>query len=52
MDERTPRRTKRAYPAFWERAVPVLLAIIGVAIVALLLVALLVALGLFPQGIR
>lgn len=39
---------KRQYPAFYEKTVPIALAIIIVAIVILLLVILAVALGLFP----
>jgi hypothetical protein len=39
---------KRGYPPFWEKAVPILLAIIVVVIVVLLLIAVAVVLGLFP----
>jgi Flp pilus assembly protein TadB len=38
----------RNYPPFWERAVPVLVALIMILIVGLLVVAVLVALGIFP----
>ncbi|HSR32725.1 MAG TPA: hypothetical protein VLY63_19360 [Anaerolineae bacterium] len=41
---------KRQYPAFWEKAVPIALGIIGIAIVILLIIILAVALGLFPGG--
>ena len=38
----------RRYPAFYEKLIPVALAIIGVAILALLIIIVAVALGLFP----
>ena len=41
---------KRQYPAFYEKAVPIALGFIILAIVALLLVILAVALGFFPGG--
>lgn len=41
---------KRQYPAFWEKAVPVALGVIGIAIVILLVIILAVALGLLPGG--
>jgi hypothetical protein len=41
-------RPKRTYPPFYERVVPIALAIIALIIVVLLLVSLGVALGLFP----
>jgi len=46
--EKDSRGETRSYPPFWERAVPVLVALIGIMIFALLVVALLVALGFFP----
>ncbi len=46
QDERPPAR--RHYPPFYEKAVPIALAIIALIVVALLLVILGVALGLFP----
>ena len=39
---------KRRYPAAYERAVPIALALIGLAIVILLGIILVVALGLYP----
>ena len=39
---------KRRYPAFYEKAVPIALAILVIAIVVLLFIVLGVALGLFP----
>ncbi len=45
-DKQTP--TKRHYPPFYEKVVPIILAIIALIVVALLLVILGVALGLFP----
>jgi hypothetical protein len=39
---------KRQYPAFYEKAVPIALGVIVVCAVGLLIVALGVALGLFP----
>lgn len=42
---------KRSYPRFWERAVPVVVGIIGVLIVAVLAFVLATALGWLP-GIR
>ena len=41
---------KRQYPAAYERAVPVALAVIALAIVILLGIILVVALGLYPGG--
>ena len=41
---------KRQYPAAYERAVPIALALIGLAIVILLGIILVVALGLYPGG--
>jgi uncharacterized integral membrane protein len=38
----------RSYPPFWERAVPVLVVLIGIIIAGLLVIALLVAFGVFP----
>lgn len=45
-DKRAP--AKRQYPPFYEKAVPIALGIIALIIVALLLVILGVAVGLFP----
>lgn len=42
--------TKRQYPAAYEKAVPIALALITLAIVILLGVILVVALGLYPGG--
>ena len=41
---------KRQYPAAYERAVPIALALIALAIAILLAVILVVALGLYPGG--
>lgn len=41
---------RREYPPFYEKAVPIALAIIAIVIVILLLLILGVALGLFPTG--
>jgi hypothetical protein len=46
QDKRTP--PKRQYPVFYEKLVPIALAVIVVIIVALLLIIFGVALGLFP----
>ena len=43
--ERKPNRS-RQYPAFWEKAVPILLAVLGVALLVLLIMILGVAAGL------
>jgi len=43
-----PRPPKRRYPAFWERAVPIVLVVIVLAIVLLLVVVFAVATGLLP----
>jgi cell division septal protein FtsQ len=43
-------RPKRQYPAGYERAVPVALAVIAVAIVVLLVIIVVVVLGLYPTG--
>lgn len=40
----------RQYPPFWERAVPLLVALIGLLVFGLVLVAASVALGIFPAG--
>ena len=45
-DDRTPR--PRQYPPFYEKVVPIALAIIVAAIIILLLIIVGVALGLFP----
>ena len=45
-DNHTP--PKRQYPPFYEKAVPIALGIIAMAIVVLLLIIIGVALGLFP----
>jgi len=37
--------SQRRYPPFWERAVPVLLLLIGLAVVALVIISLAVLLG-------
>ncbi|UCC86628.1 MAG: hypothetical protein JSV81_17515 [Anaerolineales bacterium] len=47
-DNSTP--PKRQYPPFYEKAVPIALAIIVVIIVVLLLIIFSVAVGLFPNG--
>ena len=41
---------KRQYPAAYEKAVPIALALIALAIVILLGIILVVALGLYPGG--
>ena len=46
QDGQTP--AKRHYPPFYEKVVPIVLAIIALTVVVLLLVILGVALGLFP----
>jgi hypothetical protein len=40
--------TKREYPAVYEKIVPIALGIIGLAIVVLVIIAIIVALGFFP----
>ncbi len=53
MDEERkepPTRSKRAYPPFYERAIPIALAIIILGIVVLVVVILAVLLGWFPGG--
>jgi hypothetical protein len=40
--------SKRAYPGVYEKVIPIFLGIIGIAIVILVIIALLVALGVFP----
>jgi len=42
--------TKRQYPAAYEKVVPIALALIAIAIVVLLGVIAVVALGLYPGG--
>jgi hypothetical protein len=41
-------RPKRQYPPLYEKAVPIAVGIIGLAMVVLLIIALSVLLGLFP----
>lgn len=47
-DEQKRVQRERRYPPFWERAVPVMVAVIAIVITALLVIAILVALGMFP----
>ena len=42
--------SKRKYPAAYEKAVPIALAVIALAIVILLVTIVIVALGLYPGG--
>jgi hypothetical protein len=42
--------SKRQYPAAYERAVPIALAVIALAIVILLVIIVIVVLGLYPGG--
>jgi hypothetical protein len=44
------RRPERRYPPLYEKAVPIALGIIALAIVVLLLIIVCVVLGLFPGG--
>ena len=46
QDGHTPAR--RHYPPFYEKVVPIVLALIALVVIALLLIILGVALGLFP----
>lgn len=41
---------QRRYPPFWERAVPVIVALISIVVLGLAVVAISVALGVFPAG--
>jgi cell division septal protein FtsQ len=43
-------KPRRQYPAAYERAVPIALALIAVAIVVLLVIILVVVLGMYPSG--
>lgn len=47
-EDKNSKTPERHYPPFWEKAVPVAIAIIGVIIIVLLLISIAVALGLFP----
>ena len=47
QDEQTS--AKRHYPPLYEKAVPIVLAVIALAVIVLLLIILGVALGLFPS---
>jgi hypothetical protein len=47
MSENKP-TPKRSYPSVYEKFVPIALGIIGFAILVLIIIAILVALGLFP----
>jgi hypothetical protein len=42
------KKMTRSYPPFWERFVPIILAILGLIIVVMLIVAVTVAIGIFP----
>jgi hypothetical protein len=48
MSKENKMTPQRRYPGFYEKAVPIALGVIGILILALLLVILAVALGLFP----
>lgn len=50
MSGENPPPTQRRYPRFYEKAVPIALGVIGLAILILLLAILAVAFGLFPGG--
>ncbi len=43
-----PHPSKREYPGVYEKIIPIALGVIGLAIISLLIIAVLVALGLFP----
>jgi hypothetical protein len=47
-DQESAGPRKRQYPPFYEKAIPIALGIIAVAVAALLIIAILVALGAFP----
>ncbi len=47
-DKSSPPPVKRRYPPFYERAVPIALAIIALAMIALLLIIFGVAVGVLP----
>jgi hypothetical protein len=49
-DQSERRSTRHQYPPFWERAVPVAVAVIALIILVLLAIIVGVALGLFPAG--
>jgi hypothetical protein len=51
MAEKPERPDPRRYPPFWEKAVPIIVALIGVIVLGLAIVAASVALGIFPAGI-
>jgi hypothetical protein len=40
----------RTYPPFWDKFIPYFIAVISLAILGLVIVALSVALGIFPAG--
>jgi len=46
----TDKKGPRRYPPLWERAVPIIVILIGLLVVGLVLVAASVALGIFPFG--
>jgi len=48
MSQNPRKPTERRYPAFYERAVPIILAIIALIVIALLFIAVAVILGWFP----
>jgi len=44
------RKEPRQYPPFWERAIPIVVGLIGLLVIVLVLIAASVALGIFPTG--
>jgi hypothetical protein len=49
-NRKKPQSSKREYPGVYEKFVPIALGVVGLAIISLLIIAVLVALGLFPGG--
>lgn len=48
--EKKESKTRR-YPPFWERFIPIVLAILGFVIVGMMIIAVTVALGVFPGAV-
>lgn len=48
LPEVAQKKEQRQYPPFWERAIPFIVSLIGLLVIALVLVAVLVALGISP----
>ena len=51
MSDDKKKKSSRKYPPFWERFVPIALAILGIVVIGMMIVAVSVALGVFPGSV-